>query len=100
MPAKSMHSSGTLGLAEQAVVRGRRERAIIGLQDSACAVGRHVFFPGCQYKPRVIFQFANGCNCVRLSGSPENPRRSPFSPPGHCSIDTPQAMDHVFHITR
>lgn len=44
--------------------------------------------------------FANGCNCIGLSGSPENSCRSPFSPPGQCSIDAPQAMDHVFHITR
>lgn len=55
MPAKSMHSSETLGLAEQAVVRGRRGRAIMGLQDAACAVGRHVFFLGVNTSPGSFF---------------------------------------------
>lgn len=56
VPAKSMHTSETLGLAEQAVVRGRRERAIIGLQESACAVGRKVSFLGVNTSPGSFFR--------------------------------------------
>lgn len=48
--------SETLGLAEQAVVRGRRERAIIGLQESACAVGRKVSFLGVNTSPGSFFR--------------------------------------------
>lgn len=56
-----------------------------------------MFFPWVSIQAQGHFSaLANGCNCIGLRGSLETPRCSPFSPPGQCSIDEPQAMDHVF----
>lgn len=54
MLAGSTCISETWG-SEQAAVRGRRDRAIIGLQDAACAVGRNVFFLGVNTSPGSFF---------------------------------------------
>jgi hypothetical protein len=60
-----------------------------------------MFFPWVSIQAQGHFSvLANGCNCTGLRGSLENPCGSPFSPRGQCTIDEPQAMDHVVHITR
>lgn len=76
---------------------GRREQLSAFKTPPALLAG--MFLSWVSIRTRGHFSaFANGCNCIRLSSSPENPRSSILSP-GQCSIDMPQAMDHVFHIT-